>query len=347
MQALENSLQRIKGTSAAIKQVQKLITQVASTDATVLILGESGTGKEMVSQAIHESSPRAQGAFITVNCAAIPADLLESELFGHEKGSFTGAHAAHAGRFEQAEGGTIFLDEIGDMPMPMQAKLLRVLQERTYQRVGGTKTSSANVRILAATNCNLEEKIIGGSFREDLFYRLNVFPINMPALRERSEDIPELINALLQQFNKPGEKPVRLTGTALKVLCQYKWPGNIRQLANILERVAIMHPGQVIDEVDLPEMVKEKLVSPDSPLLSQDFETVITAFPSKGFDMKKYLQDLEMHFINEALHRSHGVVQHAANLLQIRRTTLVEKMRKYNITRDSQKSDAEQNAAEA
>lgn len=343
MNNMDNPLKRIIGTSAAMKHIQKLIAQVANADATVLILGESGTGKEMVSQAIHESS-RQQGAFVAVNCAAIPADLLESELFGHEKGSFTGAHATHAGRFEQAEGGTIFLDEIGDMPMAMQAKLLRVLQERTFQRVGGTNTLTANVRILAATNHNLEEKIKQGTFREDLFYRLNVFPINMPALRERAEDIPQLINALFQQFNKAGEKPVRLTGAALKVLCQYQWPGNIRQLANILERVAIMHPGQVIDEADLPDIVKERLVAQDSPLLSPDFNTVITAFPNKGFDMKKYLQDLEMHFINQALAHSGGVVQHAANLLQIRRTTLVEKMRKYGITRDSQKSGAQQSS---
>ncbi len=342
---MDNPLQRIKGTSPAIKHVQKLILQVASTEATVLVLGESGTGKEMVSRAIHDSSRRKQGPFVAVNCAAIPADLLESELFGHEKGSFTGAHATHAGRFEQAEGGSIFLDEIGDMPMAMQAKLLRVLQERTYERVGGNGTLTANVRILAATNCHLEEKIKQGSFREDLYYRLNVFPINMPALRDRAEDIPELVNGLLQQFNKVGEKPMRLTGAALKVLCRYPWPGNIRQLANILERLAIMHPGQVIDEADLPDQVKEHLVAADSPMLSPDFQTVIIAFPNQGFDMKKYLQDLEIHFINQALQRGHGVVQHAANLLKIRRTTLVEKMRKYGITRNSQLSDAEEDLA--
>jgi sigma-54 specific flagellar transcriptional regulator A len=347
MQASQNPLQRIKGNSTAIKQVQKLIEQVAGTDATVLITGESGTGKDIVSHAIHNASPRVKGPFVAVNCAAIPADLLESELFGHEKGSFTGAHATHAGRFEQAEGGTIFLDEIGDMPMPMQAKLLRVLQDKAFQRVGGGKNINANVRILAATHNDLEQKIKDGEFREDLFYRLNVFPIRMPALRERKEDIPELINVLLQQFNKVGEKPARLTGSALKVLCEYQWPGNIRQLANVLERLVIMHPGQVIDEAQLPEKVKEKLIEEDSPLLRDDFEMALTAFPSKGFDMKKYLQDLEIHFINEALRRSGGVVQHAANLLQIRRTTLVEKMRKYQITRDSQKTDAEPKQAEA
>lgn len=314
---------RFVGTSPAIAKVRHLIEQVASKDATVLILGESGTGKEMVAKAVHEHSARAHGPFVAVNCTAIPAELLESELFGHEKGAFTGAHATRVGRFEQAEGGSLFLDEIGDMPMTMQVKLLRVLQERIYERVGGNQSHTADVRILAATNCDLELKIQQGLFREDLFYRLNVFPVSMPTLKERREDIP----ALAADF----ETPVEFSPEAMQMMCDHTWPGNIRELANLLERLAILYPGKTIEPIDLPE--KFGLVPSDSPLMSDDFETVIKSFPSAGFNLKQYLQDLEIHFILQALHLSSGVVQHAADLLKMRRTTLVEKMRKYNITR--------------
>lgn len=327
------------GNSPAAKDVRRLIEQVAQSDATVLILGESGTGKEVVARSVHASSKRADGPFVAVNCAAIPADLLESELFGHEKGAFTGAHSAHAGRFEQAEGGTLFLDEIGDMPINMQVKILRVLQEKTYERVGGNKTLTANVRILAATNCDLEQRMKDGLFREDLFYRLNVFPINVPALRDRKSDIPELINDLLLAFKPDGRDCVKLDEKSLQVMTEYSWPGNIRELSNVLERLAILHPGKILQVSDLPEKVRELYVSDTSPMLSKDFEAVITAFPKQGFDLKEYLQALEIYFIRQALERSQGVVQHAANLLQMRRTTLVEKMRKYKMTRDCQNSD--------
>lgn len=314
--------ERFVGPSQAIAKVRHLIEQVATKDTTVLILGESGTGKEMVAKAVHEHSNRAHGPFVAVNCTAIPAELLESELFGHEKGAFTGAHAARVGRFEQAEGGSLFLDEIGDMPMTMQVKLLRVLQERTYERVGGNQSHSADVRILAATNCDLELKIQQGLFREDLYYRLNVFPISLPTLKERREDIPALVADL---------SSVQFTPQAMDLFMDYDWPGNIRELSNLLERLAILYPGKIIEGIDLPE--KFGLVPQDSPLMSEDFQTVIRSFPAQGFHLKKYLEDLEIHFILQALTLSQGVVQHAADLLKMRRTTLVEKMRKYKITR--------------
>lgn len=315
--------ERFVGSSSAIAKVRHLIEQVASKDATVLILGESGTGKEMVAKAVHEHSSRAHGPFVAVNCTAIPAELLESELFGHEKGAFTGAHATRVGRFEQAEGGSLFLDEIGDMPMTMQVKLLRVLQEKIYERVGGNQSHTADVRILAATNCDLELKIQQGLFREDLFYRLNVFPVHLPSLQERREDIPALV--------ANQDSPVQFSDEAMEIMCDHTWPGNIRELSNLLERLAILYPGKIIYPADLPD--KLGLVPSDSPLMSDEFETVIKSFPSGGFNMKKYLQDLEIHFILQALNLSSGVVQHAADLLKMRRTTLVEKMRKYKITR--------------
>jgi sigma-54 specific flagellar transcriptional regulator A len=337
--------QRFVGQSSAIAKVRHLIEQVASKDATVLILGESGTGKEMVAKAVHEHSSRAHGPFVAVNCTAIPAELLESELFGHEKGAFTGAHAVRVGRFEQAEGGSLFLDEIGDMPMTMQVKLLRVLQERIYERVGGNQSHTADVRILAATNCDLELKIQQGLFREDLFYRLNVFPVHLPTLKERREDIPALVNDLLTLFKEEGEAPVQFSPEAMDLLCAHTWPGNIRELSNLLERLAILYPGKSILPEDLPE--KFGLVPADSPLMSDEFQTVIRSFPTAGFSLKKYLQDLEIHFILQALNLSSGVVQHAADLLKMRRTTLVEKMRKYKITRQGIDANDEQNLSQA
>lgn len=337
--------ERFVGTSLAIAKVRHLIEQVASKDTTVLILGESGTGKEMVAKAVHEHSSRAQGPFVAVNCTAIPAELLESELFGHEKGAFTGAHATRVGRFEQAEGGSLFLDEIGDMPMTMQVKLLRVLQERTYERVGGNQSHTADVRILAATNCDLELKIQQGLFREDLFYRLNVFPVHLPSLRERREDIPALVEDLLSHFKDEDEPLVEFSPDAMELLRDHNWPGNIRELANLLERLAILYPGKVIQPIDLPE--KFGLIPATSPLMSDEFQMVIRSFPAAGFHMKKYLEDLEIHFIVTALNLSGGVVQHAADLLKMRRTTLVEKMRKYQITRQGVGAQSEQNQSQA
>ena len=234
------------GTSRAITKVRELMGQVADKDVNVLITGESGTGKEVIARNLHFHSYRRHKPFVPVNCGAIPAELLESELFGHEKGAFTGAISERQGRFELAKGGTLFLDEIGDMPLHMQVKILRVLQERTFERVGGRKEIKADVRIIAATHRNLEEEIEEGRFREDLFYRLNVFPIEMPPLRERSEDIPLLINELFVRNETEKRGSIRLDPAALLALCQYAWPGNVRELVNLVERLTILYPYDII-----------------------------------------------------------------------------------------------------
>ncbi len=231
------------GTSRKVQQVRQLMEQVADKDVSVLITGESGTGKEVVARNLHYHSSRRDKPFVPVNCGAIPAELLESELFGHEKGAFTGAITARVGRFEMAEGGTLFLDEIGDMPLNMQVKILRVLQERTFERVGSNRTQSADVRVIAATHKHLEDMIESGDFREDLYYRLNVFPIEMPALRDRVEDIPLLINELISRMEKEKRGSLRMNSAAIMSLCRHDWPGNVRELANLVERLSIMHPS--------------------------------------------------------------------------------------------------------
>ena len=244
---------RPSGESQAMRGVRRLIEQVAPADSNVLILGESGTGKEMVARHIHELSTRAAGPFVAINCGAIPADLLECELFGHEKGAFTGAQTARLGRFEFAEGGTLFLDEIGDMSLPMQVKLLRVLQERSFERVGSNRTIHCNVRIITATHRDLEESIAAGSFREDLYYRLNVFPVDIPPLRDRLIDLPVLIRRLLDDQRQASCRDVQLSSEAMDCLRRCKWPGNVRELSNLLERLAILFPKHVVDSSDLPE----------------------------------------------------------------------------------------------
>ena len=240
------------GTSLAIRDVIALIKQVAHYDSTVLILGESGTGKEVAARAIHDLSPRRQRPFVAVNCGAIPAELLESELFGHERGAFTGAVAARKGRFEIAEGGTLFLDEIGDMSPTMQVKLLRVLQERVFERLGNHVPMRCNVRIIAATHRNLEEAMARGMFREDLFHRLNVFPIEMPALRTRLEDLPLLVRDFVAYNLAEGRRHVQLSQAALAALALYRWPGNVRELANLIERLSITTNGRIAEICDLP-----------------------------------------------------------------------------------------------
>ena len=341
------------GSSPSISKMKKLMEQVADSEATVLILGESGTGKEVVAQNLHNLSNRRDKNFVPVNCGAIPSELLESELFGHEKGAFTGAITARQGRFEMAEGGTLFLDEIGDMSLPMQVKLLRVLQERTFERVGSNKTIHANVRILAATHRELESNIRDGKFREDLFYRLNVFPIEIPPLRDRLEDIPLLVNELISRLENQKRGSVRLTPAAIMSLCQYRWPGNVRELANLVERLVIIYPYGVVDVDDLPDKFRiskgeaRDLVKPafDSAV-TENIMAELAAFdvenggdagalPEGGLDLKEHLADIESSLIQQALERTDGVVAHGAKLLQMRRTTLVEKMRKYNIHRDS------------
>ncbi|MEW8683604.1 MAG: sigma-54-dependent Fis family transcriptional regulator [Candidatus Thiodiazotropha endolucinida] len=334
----------LSGSSRATRRVNKMIEQVADSEATVLILGESGTGKEVVARKLHFHSVRRGKPFVPVNCGAIPADLLESELFGHEKGAFTGAISARQGRFEMAEGGTLFLDEIGDMSMPMQVKLLRVLQERTFERVGSNKTMACNVRIIAATHRNLEEAIKIGDFREDLFYRLNVFPIEMPPLRDRVEDIPVLVNDLIHRIENEKRGSVRLTPAAIAALSHYRWPGNVRELANLIERLAILHPYGVVDVVDLPEKFRptgdlhEITQLPQVTLEGEEPGTTMNAprLPNDGLDLKAHLNSLEQSLIQQALDESDGIVAHAAKRLHMRRTTLVEKLRKYGLQRQTE-----------
>ena len=332
----------LSGTSRATRRIAKMIEQVADTDATVLILGESGTGKEVVARKLHYHSSRRGRPFVPVNCGAIPSELLESELFGHEKGSFTGAINARQGRFELAEGGTLFLDEIGDMSMHMQVKLLRVLQERMFERVGSNKTIHCNVRIVAATHRDLEEAIRAGRFREDLYYRLNVFPIEMPPLRERVEDIPALVSDLISRMEHEKRGSVRLTPAAVAALCHYHWPGNVRELANLIERLAILHPYGVVDVADLPEKFRaghpgrdESPVTAGAPLAVDvtDRAFATPRLPNDGLDLKEHLSQLEVSLIRQALDQANGVVAHAAQILRMRRTTLVEKLRKYGLAR--------------
>ncbi len=334
------------GNSPAISQVRRLISQVANHSTLVLIQGESGSGKEVVARALHDSSDRVGKAFVPVNCGAIPADLLESELFGHEKGAFTGAIATRKGRFEMAEGGTLFLDEIGDMSLPMQVKILRVLQERCYERVGSNQTIRCNVRIIAATHRDLDAMVDAGSFRQDLFFRLNVFPIHVPSLRQRIEDLPLLLQHFRRKREAAGDTAAEFSQGALQALMHYSWPGNIRELENLVERLSITHGGQLVRVRDLParyaagEITSEsedaKSCLLDKPLMaaitpSRSIETTDSGLPQEGMDLKQYLQDLEVNFINEALRQVGGVVSHAARLLGLQRTTLVEKMKKFGL----------------
>ncbi len=343
--ANETLVRLLVGHSSPMREVRHLIEQVADSEASVLILGESGTGKEVVAKSLHHLSSRRDAPFVPVNCGAIPAELLESELFGHEKGAFTGALTARQGRFEIAEGGTLFLDEIGDMPMPMQVKLLRVLQERTFERVGSNKSQQCNVRVIAATHRNLEEQIAKGEFREDLYYRLNVFPIELPPLRERPEDVPSLALELIARLEREGRGSVRLTAATLASLSRYAWPGNVRELSNLMERLVILYPKGIVDVNDLPSKYQSEGVDTDStiPLPStpldmhaiddRDMGVLTSSLPPEGVDLKDYLSTLESSLIQQALDAADGVVAQAAKLLNLRRTTLVEKMRKYEMQR--------------
>jgi len=342
------------GRSEGIANVRHLISQVSSSDATVLVLGQSGTGKEVVARNIHYLSERRDGPFIPVNCGAIPAELLESELFGHEKGSFTGAISARKGRFEMAEGGTLFLDEIGDMPLQMQVKLLRVLQEKVFERVGGSKTIATDVRIVAATHRDLETMIVDNEFREDLFYRLNVFPIEMPALSERRDDVPLLLHELVNRVFNEGRGKVRFTQRAIESLKEHPWSGNVRELSNLIERLTILYPGGLVDVNDLPhkyryidvpeyciEVSEEQLERDALASIFSDEEPVEipeTRFPSElppeWVNLKDLLAELEIDMIRQALEQQDNVVARAAEMLGIRRTTLVEKMRKYGLSKE-------------
>ena len=380
------------GTSAAIRDVIALIRQVAAFDSTALVLGESGTGKEVVARAIHDLSPRRGRPFVAVNCGAIPADLLESELFGHEKGSFTGAIAARKGRFEIAEGGTLFLDEIGDMSPSMQVKLLRVLQERVFERVGNHASIRCNVRIIAATHRNLEDSIARGTFREDLYHRINVFPIEMPPLRTRSEDIPLLIRDFVAHNMAEGRGRLQISQRALAALALHSWSGNVRELGNLVERLSIVCSNRVVEVRDLPPKyrppedwtlevkaldstlcvsalddasqaiaVEEEVSLSDEGALtmleSDAFEprplepsrlaptaieaatldpfAALTILPQEGLDLRAHLLSIERRLVEQALERSNGTVAHAARLLNLRRTTLVEKLRKLGMASDA------------
>jgi sigma-54 specific flagellar transcriptional regulator A len=352
------------GHSDAMNQVRFLIEQVAGSSANVLILGESGTGKEVVASNIHQLSERLNGPFVPVNCGAIPGELLESELFGHEKGAFTGAISARKGRFELAQGGTLFLDEIGDMPLLMQVKLLRVLQERSFERVGGTKPIKCDVRVIAATHRNLEDMIEAGSFREDLFYRLNVFPIETPALRERPEDLPLLITELIKRVEADCKQNVKFSERAVESLQASPWAGNVRELANLVERMIIMFPGQVVDITELPKkyqtfeveafepeypeelMERDAIYSmfadtdeedEDDQSEAQDFNdgaAMLGLLPPEGIQLKDYMAEIEISLISQALEYHDYVVARAAEILGVRRTTLVEKMKKYNLSKE-------------
>ncbi len=318
--------QRLTGSSSSIRDVRHLIEQVADFNTNVLITGQSGTGKELVARTIHELSDRADKPFVPINCGAIPAELLESELFGHEKGAFTGAISARTGRFELAEGGTLFLDEIGDMSLPMQVKLLRVLQERTFERVGSGKIRSCNVRIVAATHRDLPQAVLDGEFREDLFYRLNVFPIEMPPLYKRTSDLPQLLDELFVSHSADARGELRVSPEAVKVLANYPWPGNIRELSNLVERLAIIKPEGSIDVDDLPAKYRNVEHGPIA-----ETNCVAEAMRLTQANLKEHLQNVEQDLIGQAMQATDGVIAKAARLLSMRRTTLVEKIGKYNI----------------
>ena len=316
------SFQNIIGKSELIQKIYGLIERVADTSATVLIQGESGTGKELVARALHYSSNRKNGPFISINCAALPEALLESELFGHEKGSFTGAISQRQGRFELANGGSLFLDEIGEITPHVQVRLLRVLQERCFERVGGQQTVKVDVRVIAATNKILAVEMNEGRFREDLFYRLNVIPINMPSLRNRKEDIPLLLQHFLTKYD-PNRRIKSFSPSALKLLVDYSWPGNIRELENTVERLSIVSTGPAIEESDLPSDVLRIIHTHTSDKVVLSEEGI-------------HLEELEKDLIIQALELARGNKTKAAKLLGLTRHTLLYRLEKYGITRQSQ-----------
>jgi sigma-54 dependent transcriptional regulator, flagellar regulatory protein len=323
---------RFVGVSADAQTIRELTERVSQSMATVLISGESGTGKEVVARRIHELSGR-DGPFVAINCGAIPDHLLESELFGHERGAFTGAAKSRRGRFELAEGGTLLLDEIGDMPSAMQVKLLRVLQERVVERVGGVKSTPVDIRVIAATHCDLEARINDGRFREDLFYRLSVFPIEISPLRDRPDDIAPLVDEMILRVWNSHRIRLRLTEETRARLREYQWPGNVRELSNFVERMAVIRPDGEVRISDLPwplGPVKRDPVVISSHLTADDLQD-ICLFPSSSLGLKQHLVGIEKQMIESALEQSDGVVQKAAGLLGMGRTTLVEKIRRHGL----------------
>lgn len=354
------------GVSPAASVIRDMVARVAPSLATVLITGESGTGKELVARGLHELSDRREGLFVPVNCGAIPKELLESELFGHRKGAFTGAHADRMGRFELAHAGTLFLDEIGDMPLDMQVKLLRVLQERCVEPVGSTRPVPVDVRVVAATHRDLEAEIAAGRFREDLYYRLNVLPLHTPPLRERQMDIPELLAFFAKRCTLSGQRPIQFRADFLEILQAYHWPGNVRELGNLVDRFSTLFAGQEIglDMVPaqflpkglavlqsergvvpaaglLPHLTPPDEVPLDSPALAVevcDVEDIILlaqgatpVLPADGLSLKDHLAGIEKDLILKALERAEGNVTQTARLLNLQRTTLIEKINKYDL----------------
>jgi transcriptional regulator with GAF, ATPase, and Fis domain len=317
---------KIVGKSSSIRKVFSLIERVCDTDSTVLIQGESGTGKELIAQALHYSGDRSKKPFVPVNCGAIPAELLESELFGHEKGAFTHAIRTRIGRFEMADKGTVFLDEIAEMSPVLQVKLLRVLQEKQFERVGGTKTISSDFRVIAATNQNLEDAVANGTFREDLYYRLTVIPITSPPLRERRGDIPLLFDTFLKRFCLSKKRELKgISAEAMIQLKNYDWPGNVRELENMVERMVILTIGNEITLEDLPPRIYDAQPTNETP--------AITEIPDTGFCLSKVLAAYEKKLIIRALEQTGWVKNRAAKLIQVNRTTLLEKMKRHGVTK--------------
>ncbi|MGZ3698895.1 MAG: sigma-54 interaction domain-containing protein [Bdellovibrionota bacterium] len=319
------------GESPAIQEVFTTVEKVSQTDSTVLITGESGTGKELVARAIHENSARATRPMVVINCGAIPAELLEAELFGHVKGAFTGATQNRQGRFELAHGGTLFLDEVGEMPLHLQVKLLRVIQTRQFEAVGSSRTVEVDVRLIAATNRNLEEAVQKREFREDLYYRLNVIPIKIPSLRERKSDIPLLVKHFVDQFNQlTGHTVEAPAGQILDALLAYDWPGNVRELENLMERLVILKGQGTVDLGDLPHRIFQKYVEgqPQGVGALSGWEFPRMVLPNSGLDLKAIVTAFENHLVDQALARTNGNKNRASELLSMNRTTLVEKLRK-------------------
>ena len=354
------------GSSHSTHALRTLVASMANSEATVMITGESGTGKELLARLLHEQSDRCGANFVPINCAAIPKDLLESELFGHRKGAFTGAVADRVGRFEMAHGGTIFLDEIGDMSLDMQVKLLRVLQERTIDPIGGTRQVQVDVRVVAATHRDLEAEISAGRFREDLYYRLNVLPVVTPPLRERAEDVPELLSYFAEKSVSFGKPPIRFTPDFLTALQKYAWPGNVRELSNLVARFSTLYAGQELDLRAIPPTLLPKgLVAAQAelqaraPLLAKlevtpppeiaavlqdqpepeenEVESIIMlaqgmpTLPPEGLSLKERMAQIERSIIEQALQRNSGNVSRTAKLLNLQRTTLIEKINKYEL----------------
>ncbi|RQD64697.1 MAG: sigma-54-dependent Fis family transcriptional regulator [Desulfonatronovibrio sp. MSAO_Bac4] len=320
-------IKKISGQSKSVNELRQIIDQVAPTEAWVLITGENGTGKEIVARSIHMGSKRADQALVAVNCAAIPEELIESELFGHEKGSFTGASGSKQGKFELADGGTLFLDEIGDMSLKTQAKILRILQEQSFERVGGYKTINVNVRVIAATNKDLHEEIKKGNFREDLYYRLNVFPLTLPPLRKRQEDIPILLGEFVEQLSQEHNfKPLSFTPETIGILKNYPWPGNVRELKNFVERLYILYQGMEVTPAMLPGEIVKKDMGVDEDLFSQE-----QGLPE---DFKMARSKFEAWFLDCKLKEYEGNISKLAEAIGLERSYLYRKLKSYEIGSD-------------